>query len=64
MSIENYWSETFYLITMIILFLVQTVSLKLPLKYNDKGLEKSCGDIELAFDNMSVNMNEYPPRQR
>ena len=36
--------------------------LKLPIKYNDKGRESASGDIDILFDNLQVNMSEFPPR--
>lgn len=40
------------------------VNQKLPLKYDDRGIEKSCGDIDVLFDNLRMDMAEYPPRDR
>ena len=40
---------------------VNKVNQKLPLKFDDKGILKSSGDIDILLDNLRVVMNEYPP---
>ncbi|XP_066933998.1 E3 ubiquitin-protein ligase wwp-1-like [Clytia hemisphaerica] len=39
------------------------INQKLPLKYDDKGISKSSGDIDILFDNLRIPLDEHPPRE-
>jgi hypothetical protein len=34
------------------------------LKFDDKGISKASGDIDLLFSNLKIPMAEHPPRPR
>lgn len=41
---------------------LSTIEMKLPIKHNDKGRESATGDIDILFDNLQIDLNDFPAR--